>query len=84
MMCTRAPYFTTILSGHWPGGRAACFNSATRGEGALSPSRRLAFSSAARNRLAARYGSAARLEVQVEPNVYRVILSLPCGDTVKV
>jgi LytS/YehU family sensor histidine kinase len=37
-----------------------------------------------RNRLAARYGSAARLEVQVEPNVYRVILSLPCGDTVKV
>jgi LytS/YehU family sensor histidine kinase len=37
-----------------------------------------------RNRLAARYGSAARLEVQVEPNLYRVILSLPCGDTVKV
>lgn len=36
-----------------------------------------------RNRLAARYGSAARLEVEVEPNLYRVILSLPCGDTVK-
>jgi two-component system, LytTR family, sensor histidine kinase AlgZ len=36
-----------------------------------------------RNRLAARYGTAARLEVEVEPNLYRVILSLPCGDTVK-
>jgi sensor histidine kinase YesM len=36
-----------------------------------------------RSRLAARYGGAARLEVQVEPNLYRVILSLPCGDTVK-
>jgi two-component system, LytTR family, sensor histidine kinase AlgZ len=36
-----------------------------------------------RSRLAARYGGAARLEVQVELNLYRVILSLPCGDTVK-
>lgn len=36
-----------------------------------------------RNRLAARYGAAARLEVQVEPNLYRVILSVPCGDRVK-
>jgi len=31
-----------------------------------------------RNRLQARYGSAARLEIQVEENRYRVILSLPC------
>jgi len=30
-----------------------------------------------RNRLAARYGNAARLEVQVERDRYRVILSLP-------
>ena len=30
-----------------------------------------------RNRLAARYGNAARLEVQVEKDRYRVILSLP-------
>jgi two-component system sensor histidine kinase AlgZ len=37
-----------------------------------------------RNRLIARYGIAGRLEVQVEPNLYRVIVSLPCGDTVKV
>ena len=31
-----------------------------------------------RNRLEARYGSAARLEVQVEQDRYRVTLSLPC------
>ncbi|HEY6990226.1 MAG TPA: histidine kinase [Bryobacteraceae bacterium] len=36
-----------------------------------------------RNRLAARYGSAARLEVQVEPNLYRVMLSIPCSDRLK-
>jgi sensor histidine kinase YesM len=36
-----------------------------------------------RNRLAARYGAAARLEVQVEPNLYRVILSLPYNDRLK-
>jgi sensor histidine kinase YesM len=32
-----------------------------------------------RNRLAARYGSAARLEIQVENNVYKVVMTLPCG-----
>jgi hypothetical protein len=34
-----------------------------------------------RNRLEARYGNAARFEVQVEKDRYRVILSLPCGTT---
>ena len=32
-----------------------------------------------RNRLQARYGNAARLEVQVENERYRVTLSLPCA-----
>jgi two-component system sensor histidine kinase AlgZ len=32
-----------------------------------------------RNRLHARYGPAARLEVQVDGNLYRVMLSLPCA-----
>jgi LytS/YehU family sensor histidine kinase len=32
-----------------------------------------------RNRLAARYGSAARLEIQVENNVYKVVMTVPCG-----
>jgi hypothetical protein len=32
-----------------------------------------------RNRLKARYGSAAKLDVQVEPGLYRVVLSMPCG-----
>jgi two-component system sensor histidine kinase AlgZ len=32
-----------------------------------------------RNRLAARYGPAARLEIQVENNVYRVVMTLPSG-----
>jgi two-component system, LytTR family, sensor histidine kinase AlgZ len=36
-----------------------------------------------RNRLAARYGTAAKLEVQVEPSLYRVMLSLPSSVTVK-
>jgi two-component system sensor histidine kinase AlgZ len=31
-----------------------------------------------RNRLHARYGAAARLDVQVDQNLYRVMLSLPC------
>jgi len=31
-----------------------------------------------RNRLEARYGNAARLEIQVEKDRYRVTLSLPC------
>ena len=34
-----------------------------------------------RNRLAARYGNAARIEIEVEPNRYRVVLTLPCGTT---
>ena len=34
-----------------------------------------------RNRLEARYGPAARLEVQVKGLRYRVVLSLPCGDS---
>ncbi|MBV8549775.1 MAG: histidine kinase [Acidobacteriaceae bacterium] len=33
-----------------------------------------------RNRLEARYGSAAKLEVQVDQRRYRVVLSLPCGE----
>jgi two-component system sensor histidine kinase AlgZ len=32
-----------------------------------------------RNRLQARYGNAARLEIEVEQNRYRVVLSLPCS-----
>jgi len=32
-----------------------------------------------RNRLEARYGSAARLEIEVDQNCYRVVLSLPCS-----
>ncbi len=32
-----------------------------------------------RNRLAARYGSDARMDVEVEGTRYRVVLSLPCG-----
>jgi two-component system, LytTR family, sensor histidine kinase AlgZ len=32
-----------------------------------------------RNRLQARYGSGARLDIEVERNLYRVILSFPCG-----
>jgi LytS/YehU family sensor histidine kinase len=32
-----------------------------------------------RNRLNARYGSAAKLDVQVEKGIYRVVLSMPCG-----
>jgi len=32
-----------------------------------------------RNRLAARYGAAARLEIEVENNVYKVVMTLPCG-----
>ena len=31
-----------------------------------------------RNRLNARYGSAARLEIQVDPDRYRVVLTIPC------
>ena len=31
-----------------------------------------------RNRLAARYGAAAKLEIQVENNVYKVVMTLPC------
>jgi two-component system, LytTR family, sensor histidine kinase AlgZ len=34
-----------------------------------------------RNRLAARYGNAARLEIESDANRYRVILTLPCGVT---
>jgi two-component system sensor histidine kinase AlgZ len=34
-----------------------------------------------RSRLAARYGAAARLEIQVENNVYKVVMTLPCGRT---
>ena len=34
-----------------------------------------------RNRLAARYGSDARIDVEVEGTRYRVVLSLPCGTT---
>ena len=34
-----------------------------------------------RNRLAARYSSDARMEVEVEGTRYRVVLSLPCGTT---
>ena len=33
-----------------------------------------------RNRLHARFGNAARLEIQVDHNRYRVVLSLPCED----
>jgi hypothetical protein len=32
-----------------------------------------------RNRLATRYGSAARLDIEVDNTLYRVVLSLPCG-----
>ena len=32
-----------------------------------------------RNRLIARYGNAARLDIQIEDSHYRVMLSLPCG-----
>jgi two-component system sensor histidine kinase AlgZ len=32
-----------------------------------------------RNRLNARYGSAAKLDIQVEQGIYRVVLSMPCG-----
>jgi len=32
-----------------------------------------------RSRLAARYGQAARLDIQVENNVYKVVMTLPCG-----
>lgn len=32
-----------------------------------------------RNRLAARYGSAAKLDIQVENNIYKVVITLPCG-----
>jgi hypothetical protein len=34
-----------------------------------------------RNRLTARYGSAARLEIEVENNVYKVVMTLPCGGS---
>lgn len=34
-----------------------------------------------RNRLAARYGNNARIDVEVEGTRYRVVLSLPCGTT---
>jgi sensor histidine kinase YesM len=34
-----------------------------------------------RNRLAARYGQAARLDIQVENNVYKVVMTLPCGGS---
>jgi two-component system sensor histidine kinase AlgZ len=34
-----------------------------------------------RNRLAARYGNDARLDVEVDGTRYRVVLSLPCGTT---
>jgi sensor histidine kinase YesM len=34
-----------------------------------------------RNRLAARYGTTARLDIQVENNVYKVVMTLPCGGT---
>jgi two-component system sensor histidine kinase AlgZ len=34
-----------------------------------------------RNRLRARYGSAAKLEIEVEGDCYRAIVSLPCGET---
>ncbi len=36
-----------------------------------------------RNRLRIRYGNDARLDVQVEPNVYRVVLSLPVQDATR-
>ena len=36
-----------------------------------------------RNRLRTRYGNDARLDVQVEPNVYRVVLSLPVQDATR-
>ena len=32
-----------------------------------------------RNRLTARYGTAARLDIQVENNIYKVVMTLPCG-----
>lgn len=32
-----------------------------------------------RNRLAARYGPAARLDIVVENNIYKVVMTLPCG-----
>jgi LytS/YehU family sensor histidine kinase len=32
-----------------------------------------------RNRLTARYGAAARLDIQVEDNVYKVVMTLPCS-----
>jgi two-component system sensor histidine kinase AlgZ len=34
-----------------------------------------------RNRLYARYGDAARMDIQVERNHYRVILTVPCSDS---
>jgi LytS/YehU family sensor histidine kinase len=34
-----------------------------------------------RSRLAARYGQAARLDIQVENNVYKVVMTLPCGGS---
>jgi LytS/YehU family sensor histidine kinase len=34
----------------------------------------------ARNRVEARYGNAARLEIESELSRYRVVLTLPCGD----
>ena len=33
-----------------------------------------------RNRLATRYGPAAKLDIQVENNVYRVVMTLPSGS----
>lgn len=32
-----------------------------------------------RNRLEARYGGAARLDIEVDENRYRVIMTLPCA-----
>jgi LytS/YehU family sensor histidine kinase len=31
-----------------------------------------------RNRLAARYGAAAKLDIEIENNVYKVVMTLPC------
>jgi len=34
-----------------------------------------------RNRLTARYGNDARMDIEVDGTRYRVVLSLPCGTT---
>ncbi len=34
-----------------------------------------------RSRLAARYGAAARLDIQVENNIFKVVMTVPCGGT---